>query len=85
MLILSNSDKLRLVTCQVFYYMPMHRSLIQEFVFQDYDNIPEFPRMNRFIDFWRREIDAVIQEVILSEADAFNSKKFKRIDEIFKL
>jgi uncharacterized protein Usg len=75
----------KLVTCQVFYYMPMHRSLIQEFIFQDYDIIPIYPRMNRFLDFWRREIDAVIKEIYISEADPFSGRKFNRVDEIFRI
>jgi uncharacterized protein Usg len=81
---MQTEDK-RLVTCQVFYYMPMRKGLIQEFVFQDYDFIPKYPRMTRFLDFWRREIDAIIQEVILSEAESFSGRKFNKIDEIFKI
>jgi uncharacterized protein Usg len=40
--------------------------LLQSFVWQTLDLAPEFPRMHRFLDFWRREIDAVIHSVSIS-------------------
>ena len=53
----------RLTTTQVLYYMPDSPSLLQEFVWQTLDLAPEYPRIRRFLDFWRREIEAVIHSV----------------------
>jgi len=53
----------RLTTASVLYYMPDSPSLLQEFVWQTLDLAPEFPRIHRFLDFWRREIEAVIHSV----------------------
>jgi uncharacterized protein Usg len=53
----------RLTTANVLYYMPDSPSLLQEFVWQTLDLAPEYPRIRRFLDFWRREIDAVIHSV----------------------
>ena len=51
-----------LTTVQIHYYMPDHRSLLQQFVMQQYDVAPSFPELDRFLGFWRREIEAVLQD-----------------------
>lgn len=56
----------RLTTAEVLYYLPDHPALLQRFLWQTLDLSPEYPRVHRFLDFWRREIDAVIHSVTLS-------------------
>jgi uncharacterized protein Usg len=56
----------RLTTAEVLFYMPDHPKLLQSFLWQTLDVAPEFPRVHRFLDFWRREIDAVIHSVAIS-------------------
>jgi uncharacterized protein Usg len=58
----------RLTTTEVIYYMPDHPALLQRFLWQTLDLPPEFPRVYRFLEFWRREIDAVIHSVTCSAA-----------------
>ena len=56
----------RLTTAEVLYYMPEHPALLQSFLWQTLDEAPDFPRIQRFLEFWRREIDAVIHSVAIS-------------------
>ena len=56
----------RLTTAEVLYYIPDHPALLQRFLWQTLDFPPDFPRIHRFLDFWRREIDAVIHSVTCS-------------------
>jgi uncharacterized protein Usg len=58
----------RLTTAEVLYYIPDHPSLLQSFMWQTLDEAPDFPRIQKFLDFWRREIDAVIHSVAISSA-----------------
>ena len=58
----------RLTTAEVIYYMPDHPTLLQRFLWQTLDLPPEFPRVQKFLVFWRREIDAVIHSVTLTAA-----------------
>jgi uncharacterized protein Usg len=53
----------RLTTAEVIYYMPDHPSLLQRFMWQTLDLAPDYPRIHQFLEFWRREIDAVIHSV----------------------
>ena len=42
----------QLTTAQIYYYFPDYPKLIQEFLWQDYDLAPKFPKLNEFLDFW---------------------------------
>ncbi|RVU02168.1 protein usg [Novosphingobium umbonatum] len=52
-----------LSTAEVSYFMPDYPSLLQVFVWQFYDEAPQFPELKRFLDMWRREIEAVVHSV----------------------
>ena len=52
----------RLTTAEVLYYMPDHPMLLQSFLWQTLDFPPDFPKVHKFLIFWRREIDAVLKE-----------------------
>jgi uncharacterized protein Usg len=56
----------RLTTTEVIYYLPDHPSLLQRFMWQTLDVAPDYPRVHQFLEFWRREIDAVIHSVNVS-------------------
>jgi uncharacterized protein Usg len=53
----------RLTTAEITYYLPDHPAVLQEFLWQTLDQAPDFPRIHKFLDHWRREIDAVIHSV----------------------
>ena len=59
----------RMATVEVLYYMPDHPTLLQSFVWQTLDLAPAHPRIHKFLDFWRREIDAVIHSVRLASGE----------------
>ena len=52
-----------LTTANILYRLPDHPALIQSFVWQFYDHAPEYPRLVKFIDFWKREIEGPIHKV----------------------
>jgi uncharacterized protein Usg len=65
----------RLATAEVLYYIPDHPALLQTFVWQTLDLAPEYPRIHRFLNFWRREIDAVIHSVRLATGETLAPAK----------
>ena len=58
-----------LLTAEVLYFMPDHRSLIQSFMFQTLDAAPGFPRLAAFLDHWRREVEAVIHSIRIAHSN----------------
>lgn len=75
----------RLTTAEVLYYMPDHPALIQSFVWQTLDLAPRYPRIARFLDYWRREIDAAIHSVRIGQVDVVRAGEWTRADALFRL
>jgi uncharacterized protein Usg len=75
----------RLTTAEVLYYLPDHPSLIQSFVWQTLDLAPRYPRIARFLDFWRREIDAAIHSIRVGQAGEVRAADWKSADAFFRL
>ena len=71
-----------LVSLRVFYYMPDYRDIIQEFMWQTEDHKPKYPRVNRFLNYWKENIDAVIADVEMAEIQ--RKPKYRSVDDIFK-
>ncbi len=73
-----------LVTVNVLYYMPDHRSILNEFIWQTMDIRPRYPRIGQFLDYWHREIDAVFKEVRVSEGECLVPSRYTNITEMFR-
>jgi len=71
-----------LVSLRVYYYMPDYRDLIQEFMWQTMDIKPKYPRVNKFLNYWKENIEAVIADVEMAEMD--KKPKYRSVDDIFK-
>jgi uncharacterized protein Usg len=70
----------RLTTAEVLYYMPDHPKLLQSFIWQTLDIAPEYPRVHRFLNYWRKEIEAVIHSVRLSTVGLVTPAKLRFVD-----
>ncbi len=70
----------RLTTAEVLYYMPDHPKLIQSFTWQTLDLAPKYPRIIKFLDFWKREIDAVIHSVRIAGGESIAPAKVNFAD-----
>ena len=71
---------LRLTTAEVLYYMPDHPSLLQSFVWQTQDCAPKYPRLLRFLDFWRQEIEAGIHTVRVGHLGIISPAHWRNVD-----
>jgi len=52
-----------LTTAEFFYRMPDYPSVLNTFIWQDYDQAPDHDRLMGFIDFWRDEIEGELHSV----------------------
>jgi uncharacterized protein Usg len=57
-----------LATAEIYYRMPDAQSVLQTFVWQDYDLAPKFPQLRKFLDFWGQELDGPIHSVRVCHA-----------------
>ncbi len=53
----------RLTTAEILYHMPDHPGLLQSYVWQDLDRLPEFPVLRKFLEFWERRLDGRLHSV----------------------
>lgn len=52
-----------LTTAELFYRMPDYKSVLNCFIWQEYDLAPDHPRLFEFIEFWGKEIEGPLHSV----------------------
>lgn len=62
----------------VTYYIPDYTSILQEFYWQTEDIVPDIPRVHKFLNYWKDNIDAIIKEVNVSFQ--YNKTKYTKAD-----
>lgn len=75
----------RLTTAEIVYYLPDYPALLQAFTWQTLDEAPDFPRVHRFLGFWRKEIEAVIHSVRVSCVGIVQPARLKVVDHVLTL
>lgn len=78
-------DGYGLTTVEIHYYMPDHVSLLQLFVMQQYDLAPKFPELGKFLEFWRREIDAVLHSVRVAHKHLIGPQEWRAVDGVISI
>ena len=58
--------KIQPVVLRVYYWMPDYNNILQEFMWQLNDVVPEYPRVHKFLIHWHDNIEAVIETVEVS-------------------
>ena len=66
----------RLTTAEIIYHLPDHPSLLQSFIWQEFDLPPSFPRLKDFLDFWLKSIEGKIHSVQVAHAGPLMPAKF---------
>lgn len=74
-----------LLTTEILYHMPDHPGLLQTFVWQTLDTAPSFPRLARFLDHWRSEIEAMIHSIRIAHSGLVRPAELRAIDGEFRL
>ena len=52
-----------LTTAQMYYHMPDYAHVLNTFTLQEYDIVPDYPKLFKFIEFWQREIEGPLHSV----------------------
>ena len=78
-------DGYRLTTAEILYHLPDHPRLLQTFLWQCLDVAPRFPRLIRFLDFWRREIEGPLHSVKVASSALVRPAELRLVDGEFRL
>ncbi len=69
----------RLTTANITYHMPDHPHLLQEFIWQNMDIAPRYPKLTRFLDFWEREIEGALNSVRVTSSELITPAEFRLV------
>jgi len=67
----------RLTTAEILYHLPDHPSLLQSYVWQEYDLAPRFPILHKFLDFWTRNLDGKLHSVKVASSKLVRPAEFR--------
>jgi uncharacterized protein Usg len=75
----------RLTTAEILYHMPDHPALLQSFIWQDLDLVPEFPVLRKFLEFWNRSLDGQLHSVKVASTGLISPAEFRFADAELRL
>jgi len=73
--------KWTIASVQVVYYIPDYWSLVNEFIWQTEDRLPDYPRITEFLDYWDKHIDGPMKEAYIYD---HGTSKIRVVDRIYK-
>jgi uncharacterized protein Usg len=74
-----------LTTAEILYRMPDHPSLLQSYIWQDYDLFPDFPALKGFLDFWTRTLEGPLFRVTVGHRRLIRPAELKALGGEFRL
>lgn len=72
----------RLATAEILYHMPDHPSLIQSFIWQNFDLSPHYPKLMKFLKFWEDNLDGRLHSVTVGAKQLIAASEFENAEEI---
>jgi uncharacterized protein Usg len=74
-----------LTTARIFYRRPDHPWLLQTYVWQQYDIWPEFPVLQKFLAFWRENLEGPLHSVTVAHSRLLGPAEIRAVDGVFHL
>jgi uncharacterized protein Usg len=74
-----------LTTARIFYRRPDHPWLLQTYVWQQYDVWPEFPVLQKFLAFWRENLEGPLHSVTVAHSRLLGPAEIRAVDGVFHL
>ena len=75
----------RLTTAEILYRMPDHPSMLQTFLWQDFDVAPKFPALNKFLHFWETNLDGKLYKVRVASRALIADAELNLVNGEFRL
>lgn len=58
-----------IITVKVEYFIPNYTHILNEFICQYEDIWPDIPRVHKFLNYWKDNIDAIINGVYITHSN----------------
>jgi uncharacterized protein Usg len=66
-----------LTTAEILYHLPDHPSLLQTYIWQDYDVHPRYPKLLGFLDFWSRNLEGKLNRIRVAHSGLIHPREFR--------
>lgn len=53
----------QMIVADILYHMPDRPAILQTFIWQNMDLVPEYPALRRFLNFWDKNLDGKLHSV----------------------
>ncbi len=73
-----------LTTAEILYRLPDHPSLLQSYIWQEYDLSPVFPKLKQFLAFWTAKLDGPLFKVTVAHSQLIKPKELRMINAEFR-
>lgn len=74
-----------LTTAGILYRLPDYPSILQEYIWQDYDLAPRFPELNKFLAFWQATLEGALYRITVSHDDLIGPADLRAVSGEFRL
>jgi uncharacterized protein Usg len=74
-----------LTTANILYRLPDYPAVLQTYIWQDYDLAPRFPELNRFLEFWKKQIEGALFSVTVSHCGLIKPAELRTVDGEFRV
>jgi len=68
-----------LTTAEIIYRLPDHPSLMQSYIWQDYDLHPRFPKLIGFLDFWTHNLEGKLHQVLVAHSGLIKPRELRLV------
>jgi len=69
-----------LTTAEILYQLPDHRSLLQAYIWQEYDLAPRFPKLTDFLGFWAANLEGPLYRVRVAHRRLIAPQEFNFVE-----
>lgn len=59
----------RLTLAEILYFIPDSQEIIQSYTWQEYDYIPYYPNLKKFLEFWDKKLDGKLYNVRVASSE----------------
>lgn len=74
-----------LTTAEIVYRLPDYPSLLQSYIWQEYDISPRFPKLLAFLNFWSQNLDGRLHQVRVTHSGLVTPQEFKLVGNELRL
>jgi uncharacterized protein Usg len=69
----------RVTTAEILYHLPDHPALLQTFIWQKFDLAPNFPELQKFLEFWKTSIEGKLHSVNVKQSSGTAANRFLHV------